>query len=251
MNLDNWNSALYDQKHSFVYEYGRELLALLSPQPGERLLDIGCGTGHLTKQIAETGALVTGIDSSIQMIEAARQHYPDIEFIHGDAADFSVAEPCDAIFSNATLHWVAKAEEAVRCMSQALRHGGRLVLEFGGKGNVANILAAMQQAGCELGHAEFASPWYYPTIGEYAALLECHHFTVEAAWLFDRPVKLEGEDGMLNWLRMFGTVKASALGDEERERLFTLAVEKARDTQYLDGQWYADYRRIRVVARKD
>jgi trans-aconitate methyltransferase len=251
MFADKWNSALYDQKHAFVYEYGRELIALLDPQPGERILDVGSGTGHLTRQIADAGATVIGLDASAEMIATARRAYPDLEFVQADATDFSFPETFDAIFSNATLHWVTKAEAAIERMSRALRSGGRFVVEFGGEGNVARILNAISQAMREAGLGEFRHDWYYPTIGEYAPLLERRGLMVDAAWLFDRMTKLEGEDGIMNWLRMFGTVKTARLSDEERQRVFDLAVEKARDSLYLDGQWYADYRRLRIVAHRE
>lgn len=250
MTADNWNSKLYDQKHSFVYEYGKDLIGLLNPQRGERILDVGCGTAHLTKQMADSGATVIGMDSSTKMIETAQQAYPEIRFVPGDIADFSFPETFDAIFSNAALHWVRKAEEAIICLSRALRPGGRFVAEFGGRGNTTNILNALGQAIRELGLGEFRHGWYYPSIGEYTPLLEKHGLMVDSAWLFDRPTKLEGEDGMLNWLRMFGTMQTQDLSDEDRQRAFGLTVEKVRDRQYVDGQWYADYRRLRVVAHK-
>ncbi len=250
MANDNWNSALYDQKHSFVYEYGKDLLALLHPQPGERILDVGCGTGHLTAQIAALGATVVGLDSSAAMIEKAQVAYPHIEFKQADATDFSFLESFDAVFSNAALHWVLQAEAAVKCMSQALRSGGRLVMECGGKGNIANILTALNQAMVDLEQGAMEQIWVFHSISEYAALLEKHGLEVNQAFLFDRPTKLEGEDGMLNWLRMFGTVRTQKLSDEMREKVFALANKKLRDVQYIDGHWYADYRRLRIVAHK-
>jgi len=147
---NNWNPSLYDQKHAFVFEYGKGLLPVLDPQSGELILDLGCGTGHLTKTIAESGARVIGIDSSPRMIEMARATYPELEFLVADARNFSFADPFDAIFSNATLHWVQPAESAVRCLSASLKTGGRFVAEFGGKGNVATIITAIQQAFREL-----------------------------------------------------------------------------------------------------
>jgi trans-aconitate methyltransferase len=114
------------------------VLALLNPQRGERILDVVCGTGHLTKLIAEAGAEVVG-DSSPEMVETARAASPDINFVVADAADFSFTEPFDAVFSNAALHWVTKAEQAVVCMAQSLKQGGRFVVELGGKGNIAAI----------------------------------------------------------------------------------------------------------------
>jgi trans-aconitate 2-methyltransferase len=250
MSSDRWNSSLYDQRHSFVWKYGEGVIELLKPQAGERILDVGCGTGHLTKKIADAGAMVTGMDSSENMITAARADYPGLEFVQADVTDFSFEEKYDAVFSSATLHWVTKAEQAIICMARALKSGGRFVVEFGGKGNIQNILQALENSMQQLGFGGFIDWWYYPSIGEYTPLLEKHGLLVEQAWLFNRPTLLEGEDGMLNWLRMFGTVKTQHLSEADRERAFTLTVAKLRDVQYIDGYWYADYRRIRVVARK-
>ena len=247
---DKWNSVLYDQKHSFVYEYGKELLALLHPQPGETILDVGCGTGHLTAQIAAAGARITGLDSSAAMIEKAQAAYPNLEFIHADATNFSFPEPFDAVFSNATLHWISDAEAAVKCMAQALKSGGRLVVEFGGKNNIANIMNALGAALTELGIAGMSRAMYFPSIGEYAPWLEKYGLEIKQAFLFDRPTKLDGEDGMKNWLRMFAVMKTEKLSEELRETAFALAEKKLRSVQYIDGQWYAVYRRLRIVAHK-
>jgi trans-aconitate methyltransferase len=135
-------------------------------------------------------------------------------------------------------------------MTQALPRGGRFVMECGGKGNIANILTALNQAMLELGQGEMEQIWVFHSISEYTTLLEKHGLEVNQAFLFDRPTKLEGKDGMLNWLRMFGTVRTQKLTDEMREKVFALANEKLRDVQYIDGHWYADYRRLRIVARK-
>ena len=247
---EKWNSALYDQKHSFVYEYGKDLLALLHPQPGETILDVGCGTGHLTAQIAAAGARITGLDSSAAMIEKAQAAYPNLEFIQADATNFSFPEPFDAVFSNATLHWISDAEAAVKCMAQALKSGGRLVVEFGGKNNIANIMNALGAALTELGIAGMSRAMYFPSIGEYATWLEKYGLEIKQAFLFDRPTKLDGEDGMKNWLRMFAVMKTENLSEELRETTFALAEKKLRSVQYIDGQWYADYRRLRIVAHK-
>src|SRR5262245_40311511 len=103
---EHWNPALYDGKHSFVWQFGADLLAALAPQPGERILDLGCGTGHLTAQVAAAGAAVVGLDRSEPMIVQARRSYPGLRFELGDARDFTAAEPLDAVFSNAALHWI-------------------------------------------------------------------------------------------------------------------------------------------------
>lgn len=244
-----WDTNLYDQKHSFVTRYGEDLLSLLDAKPGERILDVGCGSGHLTKQIADAGAEVTGLDSSPEMIATAQAAYPAINFLVADASDFSFPKPFDAIFSNAALHWVERAEQAIICMSQALKPGGRFVIEMGGKGNIAGITTALEQAIRQLHGREVKATNYFPSIGEYSSLLENHGIEVVNAWLFDRPTKLEGgEEGMANWIRMFRRELLADLSDDEQRAVFAEVNAALRDNQFHDGNWFADYRRLRIVA---
>ncbi len=167
-----WNTSLYDDKHSFVWKHGAALLDLLVPKPGERIIDLGCGTGHLTTKIAEAGAEVVGIDSSSEMVAEARSLYPNIRFEIADARDFAFAEPFDGVFSNAVLHWVKEPEKAIACVQEALKPGGRFVAEFGGRGNVKAIVSALDAASRAIGLGAWEHPWYYPGVGEYAPLLE-------------------------------------------------------------------------------
>ena len=245
-----WNAGLYDQKHAFVFAYGQDLLALLNPQPGETILDLGCGTGHLTQQLAQAGARVIGLDSSPQMLATARQQYPDIEFIQADASAFALPVACDAVFSNAVLHWVKRADEAAACIARALKPGGRFVCEFGGHGNVANIVDATQTVLRAYAQREVAHPWFYPSIGEYASLLERHGLEVRQAWLFDRLTKLEGADGMRNWLVMFADTMFEGLDAAAKDAALTEIEQRLRATNFHDDSWYADYRRLRLVAAR-
>ncbi len=248
-----WDPALYDSKHSFVWKYGLELIELLAPQPGERILDLGCGTGHLTQELARAGAAVTGLDVSEAMIEQARKNYPEIEFVPGDAADFAFAEPFDAVFSNAALHWVKRAEDVVVCVARALKPGGRFAAEFGGKGNIQAIHSALLGALEDLDSAKKTdwNPWYYPSVGEYATLLERHGLAVRHAVLFDRPTPLEeGERGLRLWLEMFAGDLLDTLSPETREQAIASVERQLRPSRFRDGSWLADYARIRVLARR-
>src|SRR5262249_10579174 len=145
---------------------------LLAPQPGERVLDLGCGTGHLTAQIAAAGAEVLGLDSAPGMLAQAREAYRGLRFQQADARDFTLDAPVHAVFSNAALHWVRPPEAVVACVARALLPGGRFVAEFGGRGNVQAVLAALAQAARACGLSLGEVPWYFPGIPEYAALLE-------------------------------------------------------------------------------
>jgi trans-aconitate 2-methyltransferase len=245
-----WNAHLYDKKHAFVWQYGANLVEQLAPQPGETILDVGCGTGHLTAQIAESGAHVMGFDASHHMIAQAKALFPHLNFRVADARDFHFVDPFDAIFSNATLHWVQPAEAAVACMAHALKPGGRFVVEFGGKGNVQTLTDAMHHAGNSLGLTLPPYHLYFPSIAEYTTILEGHNLETTGASLFDRPTPLEGEDGLRNWIRMFGAGTFESVPLELHDRFFEIAEEFARPTLYRDNIWFADYRRLRIHARK-
>lgn len=248
-----WNAGLYDARHSFVWQFGADLIDLLGPQAGERILDVGCGTGHLTAKLAAAGARATGIDSSPEMIREARKNYPDLEFMVADAKDFHFDEPFDAVFSNAALHWVREPERVVQCISDALAPGGRFVAELGGKGNVEKLIGALRKASAELGSPleESALPWYFPSVAEYASLLEAHGLEVTFATLFDRLTTLdEGEAGLGNWIRMFGASFTSGLAPERQQELIRRVESHLREECFRDGSWHLDYRRLRIVAWK-
>lgn len=248
---DIWNAGLYDHSFSFIWQYGSNLIDLLDPQPGEYILDIGCGTGHLTRAIADRGARVLGTDFSAAMIEQARANYPDLRFEVADASDFTLDEPVDTIFSNAVFHWVRDQDGAAACIQRALKPGGRLVAEFGGKGNVGQIIAATIEATNDAGYPNAAArnPWYYPSIAEHATLLERHGLETTSAVLFDRPTQLDGgEAGLGLWLEMFGDSFFAGLPSETRQHIVSRVEQRLRPTLFRDGSWHADYRRLRIVA---
>jgi len=245
---NSWDSSLYEDRHSFVWHSGASLVDLLRPEPGQRILDLGCGTGQLTAKIAESGALVTGLDSSTSMIAQARRNFPALKFVLADVRDFRFDHTFDAVFSNAVLHWVHEAEAAARCVAQALRPGGRFVLEMGVKGNVERIRRAMEGVLAEAGRAP-KSPWFFPSAAEYATLLEKCGFEVRLAQTFDRWTKLEHPDrGLREWIEMFGLPWFEGVPGPDREPLIRAIEERARPELYRDGAWRADYRRLQVDA---
>lgn len=250
--LENeWDTKLYESKHAFVWQYGADVVELLSPVSGERILDLGCGTGQLTAKIALAGCEVLGIDRDAAMIEKARQNYPHLSFAIADARDFQVEGQFDAVFSNAVLHWVPEADAPVSCVYTALKQGGRFVAEFGGRGNIQAIAMALASVLDTLGYAsQTISPWYFPSIGQYATQLEQQGFDVTYAVLLDRPTPLEGDAGMANWIKMFASRLLEKLSSQQQTEVIQAIEDQLKPTLYRDGRWWADYRRIRTVAIK-
>ena len=202
-----WDSTLYDESFGIITQMGAGVVELLGPRPGERIVDLGCGTGGLTARIAAADAEVVGIDASDAMIARARELYPQLQFEVAKGEDFAVDSPVDAVFSSAALHWMSPPEAVAASVARALKPGGRFVAEMGGKGNIATILGAIYQALAEEGISrdQVRNPWYFPSIGEYASLLERAGFEVMLMQLFDRPTPLDDcPNGVADWLRMFG-----------------------------------------------
>lgn len=249
----SWNVNLYNDKHGFVHKYGADLVQLLDPKAGERILDLGCGSGQLSHEISSFTDQIIGIDSSKEMIEASREMHQDLNFYQMDAASFQFKDAFDAIFSNAVLHWVKDQKTASQNMFRHLKTGGRLVVEFGGAGNVATITNAIKSCLEERGFLENAGleRWYFPSISAYSTLLEEVGFEVVHAQLYDRPTLLESKnDGIKDWIEMFGAHFFEGISQEDKLAILDEVQNKVQSSCYKEGDWYADYRRIRVVAVK-
>ncbi|HUR33090.1 MAG TPA: methyltransferase domain-containing protein [Vicinamibacterales bacterium] len=241
-----WSPADYQQHAAFVPALGAPVLGWLAPQPGERILDLGCGDGALTQRLIEAGAVVVGVDASPEMVEAARARGIDARL--ADARTLAFDAEFDAVFSNAALHWIREADRVLAGVARALRPGGRFVAEFGGHTNVAAIDVAIRAVFARHGLA-FVSPWYYPTPDEYRRTLEACGFTVREIRLFPRPTPLP--TGMLGWLRAFGIARfdgvPAGLAAQIEAEIVDLLRPSLCDEQ---GQWTADYVRLQVAAVK-
>ncbi|RUT43242.1 class I SAM-dependent methyltransferase [Paenibacillus anaericanus] len=248
-----WKPTLYDEKLGFVSKYGKGVVELLNAQQGEQILDLGCGTGDLSHEIAQSGAYVLGMDYSAQMIEQASNKYPENDFRVGNAEQFTLDQPVDSVFSNAALHWVKNASSVVASIWNALKPGGRFVAEFGGQGNCDTIVKSIYGVLGEYGvDAEGLNPWYFPSIGEYSSLLEQQGFRVTYAVHFDRPTLLQdGENGLLHWLSGLAADEFfQGFNATEKAFIFDKISHACRTSLFRDGAWYADYKRLRIVAIK-
>lgn len=245
-----WDPGFYDHRHGFVTQYGEAVLELLPDVRGLRVLDLGCGTGHLTAQIAARGATVVGIDSNPGMIESARTAYPTIEFFVADGQDFALAEPVDAVFTNAALHWMPNTAGVIQSVAGCLAPGGWFVGEFGGRGNVATIRRLFSEALRDEGATQIEMLWVFPSVGQFATQLESHGFQPEFLSLFSRPTVLPGADGLSAWLRSFGRAVKADVNESQFERAIAQTEADYPDRDPLTGEAIADYVRLRFRARR-
>jgi trans-aconitate methyltransferase len=244
--LQTWNPATYAQIGSFVPALGAGVLEWLNPQPGERILDLGCGDGQLTARIAASGAEVVGVDASPAMVAGAQSRGIDARVCAAESLPF--AAEFDAVFSNAALHWVRGQDAMLAGVHRALKPGGRFVAEMGGYGNVAAILVAFTAALEKYGFAGREDGVnYYPTPQAYSARLAAHGFQVEEIQLIPRPTPLPS--GMAAWFTTFRSGVVASIPEQSRQAVIDDAVALLKpflcDEQ---GNWVGDYVRLRFIA---
>ncbi|WP_297046349.1 trans-aconitate 2-methyltransferase [uncultured Desulfovibrio sp.] len=244
-----WDSALYDTQHDFVAEYGKGLLECIAPDASQSILDLGCGTGTLTDQLAARAGSVVGIDASPEMIGRAKQRFPHLAFMVGDALSLPFERQFDIVFSNAVFHWIPDHDRLLKRIRRALKAQGRLICEFGARGNVATIEEAFSRACGEHGYA-YTGRFTFPTAETFASLLVDNRFTCEQAVAYDRPTPLRGgEQGLRNWMRQFFAADLGTMPERRQEALLERVEELTRPRLWNGSVWMADYRRLRVVAR--
>ena len=244
----SWDPDRYAQNARFVSDLGAPLLELLAPQAGEVILDLGCGDGALTEKLRAAGCAVFGVDASWAQLRAACGRGLNVAVVDGQHP--ALKQRFDAVFSNAALHWMKRADDVIAGVANCLKPGGRFVGEFGGKGNVEKIRAALH-AGLQRRAIDpwTLDPWFYPSPEEYSDLLRHAGFTIQYIELIPRPTPLPGD--IIAWLEIFAQPFTEAVREPERER-FLQEVRAQLETQLRDaqGNWIADYVRLRFQAKK-
>lgn len=247
-NSSRWDPGQYTQQAGFVPELGLAVVELLAPRAGERILDLGCGEGALTRALVDAGCRVLGVDASPDMVIAAREQGVEAQVLDGACLPFQ--SEFDAVFSNAALHWMAQPEAVLAGVERSLKPGGRFVGEMGGRGNVASIVEALETALSERGiDPRPLNPWFFPDAETYRCLLEEHGLAVTAMDLFPRPTPLPHD--ILGWLETFAQNFVAAVPEGERQDFLAEVAERCRPLLCDEhGNWTADYVRLRFAALK-
>jgi SAM-dependent methyltransferase len=255
-SASRWSPSDYASNAAFVPALGGAALNLLAPQPGELILDVGCGDGVLTQKIVEAGARVIGLDASDEMVEAARARGVDAFVADAQALDLEAQAlrfgQFDAAFSNAALHWMLDPASVARGIFSMLRPGGRFAGEMGGFGNIETLRTGIR---AELTARGFAmpvqDPQWYPGVEEFTRIYSDAGFVDIQAQLIPRITPLPA--GIAAWVLTFrsGWLDVADVPDEDKLEV-AAAVERrlAPQLQRPDGSWYADYVRLRFTMRK-
>ena len=243
-----WDAQLYDRYGRFVSDHGDIILDWLEAKKGETILDAGCGDGALTQKIANCGANVVGIERAVSMVKAAQARGLDVRQM--DLCTLEDEDQYQAIFSNAVLHWIADWPDLLSRFHKALKSDGRLVVECGGFGNIAAIRTAIVAVAKHYQVPTHAAAEQYLTMQRATTLLEQAGFQVTRMELAPRQTLLP--NGMSGWLEVFRESFLAQFEPDQKEQVMGDLLELlAGQLKTQDGQWFADYVRLRFVAKKE
>lgn len=243
-----WDSSLYDKNHSFVSQYGCELLKYLPQNKQQKILDLGCGTGDLSYELSKLCQKVVGIDASPQMISLAREKFPNLDFRVCEGLSMTFKDEFDVVFSNAVFHWISNHNLLLENIAKALKSEGILICEFGALGNIESIENAFKLALSRQGFA-YTMKLNFPDADSFSKLLKQNHFEIIELSKFDRPTPLENnEEGLRIWLKQFFNSQLDKLPLQIQEKIFEEVEALTKDKLYHNRVWTLDYKRLRVIA---
>lgn len=246
MNI-KWDAEDYKDSFSFVPDYGADVTELLTVEKGGRIMDLGCGGGALEAVLLSKGYTVTGVDASEDMLKVARKVNPSVEFIQKDASKLDFENEFDGVFSNAVFHWIDDQNSLLKGIYRALKTGGQLVCEFGGKGCAETVHRELERLFEKRG-MKYKRTFYFPTIGEYTPIMENNGLTVTYAVLFDRKTYLKGD--LISWINMFDKAPFDGVEEHIADEIKKEAQENLKNVLWENGKWFVDYVRIRFKAEK-
>ena len=245
-----WNAQNYQLTCGRVTEHGTKLVDILRKMRRGKVLDLGCGTGVLTSEIAKLSDEVIGLDASVAMVEKAKATYPDIKFVVMDACNMTWENYFNIVFSNAVLHFIKNQNILLNNIHKVLTQNGMFVCEFGASGNMAALLDVVAQA-CTKRGKSYSLRFYYPSEDEYRTLLKEHGFFVESIFTYDLDTRLvEGAQGLRNWINQIFSIEMDWFEAHEWDDVLAEIEYALRPTQWDGSNWHLLNRRLQVVARK-
>ena len=263
MGTYRWDSRDYELHSRGQQRWARELIAKLSLGGAEELLDIGCGDGKVTAEIAGllTAGRVVGIDNSASMIELATKRYPpedysNLAFTLMDAVDLRFGPSFDVVFSNAALHWVKDHRPVVESIHACLKPGGRMLLQMGGQGNartIINVLDTIMRMPKYRRYFEgFEFPYGFHGVDYYQRLLEEAGFIDRRVELIDKDMAHDGPEGLKGWVRTTWLPYTERLEEPDRDAFIEELAQSYLEIEPLDAQGKAHVAMVRleVAAQK-
>lgn len=259
-----WNAKDYANHSSTQQTWARELIAKLKLNGHESVLDIGCGDGKITAEIAAhvLRGTVVGVDSSKEMIELSKasftqDKYPNLSFQVADARQLAFQEQFDIVFSNAALHWIKNHRPVIAGVQKGLKPGGRALLQMGGKGNAESILSILEEmmsekewSGCFSGFT-FSYGFYEPE--EYTAWISDAGLNPVRIELIPKIMSYYRRDGLIGWVRTTWLPYLERVPDQKREEFITQLIDKYIDKYPPDneGKIHVNMMRLEVEATKN
>lgn len=252
--MTDWDAGTYHRLSGPQLAWGRTIAARLSPAEGERILDLGCGTGRLTAELADAFPRVrfVGADLSQGMLEEARRSSTGVAYVRADATALPVAGAFDAVFSAAAFHWVPDHPRLFREIHRALKPGGRLLAQCGGGPNLQRLLdrthGLMESGAFRRFFQGWRDPWVFAGTAETRARLEAAGFDDIDVSLQPAPTTLPDRDGFASFISCVCVRHhVDRLPSDQRAAFVNeLANAAAGD----DPPFTLDYWRLNMSARK-
>lgn len=258
-----WNAAAYAANSVVQHSWARELIAKLKLHGSEHVLDVGCGDGKITAEIARAlpQGSVVGTDASAEMIDYARKTFPpaqnpNLEFHVMDAREIKFARQFEVVFSNAAWHWVDDHEAVLRGASAVLKSGGRLVVSCGGKGNAHDVFLAlrpeMRLKRWRQFFRQMPMPYFFYAPGDYEQWLPKFGFKIKALKLAPKDALYPGAAGFATWLRTTWIPYVQRVPEAVREEFIRAVTERylAKHPPDQAGQVHVRMVRLEIEAMK-
>jgi trans-aconitate methyltransferase len=258
-----WNAAAYAANSVVQQTWARELIAKLNLRGDEHILDVGCGDGKVTAEIARAvpPGSATGIDASPQMIKFANKifpakKFPNLKFQVMDARKIKLARHFDVIFSNAALHWVDDHEKILLGAAAVLKSGGRLVVSCGGKGNAQDVFVALRPEMRLKRWREFfrrmPTPYFFYAPDDYRKWLPKFGFKIQKIKLAPKDATYNGAEGFAAWLRTTWIPYVQRVPENLREEFIAAVTQRyvAKHSPDTDGKVHVKMVRLEIDAIK-